>query len=71
MVSTRACGALSQGSNPCRHPKIIKKCNYILKYIFGVPTGMRKAEAVHKTNEVSACRRAWGGSSYERSELET
>src|SRR3989344_647354 len=22
MVSTRACGALSQGSNPCRHPKL-------------------------------------------------
>ena len=22
MVSTRACGALSQGSNPCRHPKM-------------------------------------------------
>jgi hypothetical protein len=32
---------------------------------------MRKAEAVYKTNEVSACRRARGGSSYERSELET
>ena len=32
---------------------------------------IRKTEAVYKTNEVSACRRVRGGSSYERSELET
>jgi hypothetical protein len=32
MVSTRACGALSQGSNPCRHP--MKKILFIFIFSF-------------------------------------